>query len=223
MEEDPGKQYKKESINTVKMLGAIIGAIFLLCVWLGFSPQWMNPSKPSAKPVTPTSESNSYQGQTTHLDAPVIPPGNRFNTSDKSADSNGNLIIAAEAIQHERNIDIFARSEKVSASKLTKSPYSMLGRVVRITGKIFKVEEQPPNPDLSGSWSSILMLVGNQNSPLGVTTVNFIFNGDTTNINSGQVVTCSGYFLGSYESQNSVGGTLEGILILGNHITHKRS
>ena len=71
---------------------------------------------------------------------------------------------------------------------------------------------------MQGSWSEILMLVGNANSPLGATTVSFIYKGDISEVNSNQTITCAGYFIGTYESQNSMGGMVEGVVLVGNKL-----
>ena len=143
-----------------------------------------------------------------------------FNTSDKAISSIGNMAVAAERIKEETPGNLFGKSELVAASKLTKNPYSSLGKVFRMTGKVYKVEELPPSLGLKGAWGEILMLVGNPNSPLGATTVDFIFKGDISQINSGQRITCSGYFIGTFDSPNAMGGTVEAVVLVGNSVKH---
>jgi len=143
-----------------------------------------------------------------------------FNTSDKSITANNNLVVAADRLKGEQAGSLLGKSEKVVASKLTKSPYSSLGKIFRISGRVYKVEELPPSLGLKGSWGEILMLVGNPNSPLGATTVDFIYNGDISQINSGQSITCSGYFVGTFDSPNAMGGTVEAVVLVGNSVKH---
>ena len=150
--------------------------------------------------------------------APEIPKN--FNTSDKSIITNDNIIVAAYKVQDSAG-DLWADAEVVTASQLTKSPYSSIGKKCKITGKIFKVEELPPSLGLKGRWGELLLLVKNPNSPLGATTIDYIYEGDISKINSGQIVTCTGFFLGTNESENSMGGVVESIVFLGNRVTRR--
>lgn len=139
-----------------------------------------------------------------------------FNSSDKSILSNGNMAVAAQRLRNMTPAEVWKSATPVSPSKITKSPYSSMGRLFRVTGSVYKVEEFPPTSSLSGQWTEVLMLVGNANSPLGVTTVDFIFNGDPEQLNSGTYITCAGCFVGTYETQNAYGGTIEALAIVGN-------
>ena len=106
-------------------------------------------------------------------------------------------------------------AEQSTAEIISKSPYSALGKSYILSGKVYKVEELPPG-DHPGHWSEILLLTKNANSPLGVTTIDYLFNGDISKVKSGQVITCSGYFVGTFSSNNSVGGEVEAIVLVGN-------
>jgi hypothetical protein len=108
-------------------------------------------------------------------------------------------------------------AEVGTAEIITKSPYSALGKPYKIVGEIYKVEELPPGR-YEGRWSEILLLTPNPNSPHGVTTVDYIFNGDISKIRSGQRVVCAGYFVGTYDSPNAIGGTVEAIAFVGNKV-----
>jgi hypothetical protein len=73
-----------------------------------------------------------------------------------------------------------------------------------------------PSLHLSGQWSEILLLANNPNSPLGSTTIDFIFNGDAQTIDSDAPLSIAGYFVGMYESENAMGGKVECIMMVGN-------
>ena len=143
-----------------------------------------------------------------------------FNTTDKSVSLNGNFAIAISKINKMGIHSIGDIAAQTTAEAVTKSPYSALGKPFKITGKIYKVEELPPG-DHDGHWMEILLLTENPNSPLGITTVDFLYNGDVSKIKSGQIVTCSGYFVGSYEAPNSVGGKVEAVAFVGNELRLK--
>ena len=108
--------------------------------------------------------------------------------------------------------------EKTSIEEVTKNPYAALGKVCEFKGEIYKVEATAPNPVMKGPWTEILILVPNENNPTGVTSVDLICKGDATGVNAGDEVTFSGYFIGTYESQNAVGGTVEGIALVGDSL-----
>lgn len=140
-----------------------------------------------------------------------------FNTSDKSVEINGNILVAMTKTPgiSGTSSDVF---EKKNASELTKSPYSSIGKLVKIKGKVFKVEELQRNPDIHGNWAEILMFTPNKNSATEFSTISFLYDGDISPVNSGDIITCSGYFAGTYQSQNAMGGTVEGLSVVGNQI-----
>jgi hypothetical protein len=139
----------------------------------------------------------------------------QFNTVEKSLAENQNVIVAVRRIQS----GVHSVVEKTSIEEVTKNPYAALGKVCRFTGEAYKVEACAPNPVMKGPWTDILVLVPNDNSPTGGTTVDFMCQGDLSAINSGDQVTLSGYFIGTYESKNAVGGTVEGVGIVGDSLT----
>ncbi|MGD0820349.1 MAG: hypothetical protein ABSA71_06370 [Desulfomonilia bacterium] len=144
------------------------------------------------------------------------PTQKTFNIKDKMTLSNGNLVVAAMKLTSQKPDTVWQHAEDITAAILTKNPYSSLGKLFKISGKIYRVEELPPDFGLSGHWSEISMLTPNRNAPLDATNISFIFNGDVTNINAGHTITCAGYYAGNYESQNAMGGTLEALVIVGN-------
>lgn len=138
---------------------------------------------------------------------------NVFNTSDKAAETNGNILVAMKNLSVS---DAMPAAEDSNAETLTKSPFSALGKVFKIKGKVYKVEELPPSPEFNGKWSEILMMTKNQNSAVGATTIDFVFNGDVSKINSGAILSCSGHFIGIYTTQNAMGGNIEALAFVGN-------
>ena len=169
----------------------------------------------------------SASGQEKELSASTVPDDSprkvenhskaiqtEFNTSEKAVLENGNLAVAVEKLK----ISGAKSVEKTSIVEVTKNPYSALGKVCTFRGQAVKIEALPPNPDMQGTWTDILVAVQNANSPLGVTTVEFICKGDMTSVNAGNYITVSGYFVGTYESQNAIGGTVEGLMLVGDSL-----
>ncbi|HEX3010183.1 MAG TPA: SPOR domain-containing protein [Bacteroidales bacterium] len=141
-----------------------------------------------------------------------------FNPSDKSIDSNGYMTIAVNKINGMGPKSVWEDSIPVTAEMLTKSPYSALGKPHKITGEVYKVEEFPPIGGLEGHWFEILLLAENPNSLLGLTTVDFMYNGDISKIKSGQLITCAGLFVGTFQSENTLGGKDETYVLVGNDL-----
>lgn len=135
-----------------------------------------------------------------------------FNTSDKSMMTNGNLLVASARLEKGLPTDTIT---KINAENLSKSPYSSIGKLHKIYGKIYKIEELPPALGLKGQWTEILLITGNPNSPLGSSTIDCIFQGSAENFKSGKVASCSGYFIGTFESTNAMGGSVESYVFMG--------
>jgi len=153
--------------------------------------------------------------QTNPPTALTVPIQTSFNTTDKSITSNGNLTVAIEKINHMDMNQVWNDTQYTNAEILTKSPYSAIGKLQKIKGKLYKIEELPP--DNKGHWSEMLLLTDNPNSPLGVTTIDFMYNGNTSEIRSGQIITCVGFFIGTFESKNAMGGEVEAVTLVGNN------
>lgn len=152
---------------------------------------------------------------------PAVAAPLEFNKSDKSIMSNNNLAVAVSKLAKETPDGMLSLADPINISTITKSPYSLIGRICKITGRVYKIEELPPEAGRQGKWGEILLLVENPNSPLGATTIDYIYNGDISKINSGQVISCVGYFVGTYESENAMGGTVEAVSLVGNKILRK--
>ncbi len=140
-----------------------------------------------------------------------------FNTEDKNALTNGNMVIAVLKVQTVSPEELEKTAQSIPVSDLTKKIYTTIGKPVKIRGKVYKVEELPPNDAIPGVWTDILLLVNNKNAPLGATTVEFMYKGDSSNIDSNDVVTCTGYLVGTYENHNAFGGKIEAVMLVGNH------
>lgn len=145
-----------------------------------------------------------------------------FNKGDKNVVANGNLPIAIE--MHDYMAEKGAKpdlsaldGDLADISSITRKPYSAIGKIFKVRGKVYKIEELPPSASRSKTaWSELLLLVKNPNSRGGVTTVDFIYNGDTTSIKNNATLEIVGYFIGTYESTNAFGGQVEGLTFVGN-------
>jgi hypothetical protein len=147
-------------------------------------------------------------------DTPLKTQRAEFDTTDKSFLENGNLAVAVQKLQAGAAKTV----EKTSIEDVTKNPYTALGKVCQFTGQAYKVEALPPNLDMQGTWTDILILVPNENSPYGATTVEYMCKGDATSVNAGDQITFSGYFLGVGESQNAMGGKVEQLMLAGDSL-----
>jgi hypothetical protein len=139
-----------------------------------------------------------------------------FNTSDKTITSNGNMLVAYSKISSMIPESTWAWSDQVPIATLTKTPYSYIGKLIKLNGQVYKIEQLPPEAGRNGEWYEALLLCNNPNSPLGTTTIDFIFQGDGSSVNGEDYLTCGGYFVGTYESQNAMGGTVEAMALIGN-------
>jgi hypothetical protein len=166
------------------------------------------------------SRTSNQRAETNNKEAAAVSENISFDVSNKVVPINGNIAVAVQKIHSAGSRSVWDSSEAITAEALTKSPYSSIGKLRKLTGKVYKVEELPPG-DFSGHWSELLLLTRNPNSPLGTTTINFIYNGDISNIRSGQIMTCAGYFAGSFESENAMGGKVEAVVLVGNDIRGK--
>jgi len=168
-----------------------------------------------------TAACNNSQASNTSLQSKQsqnTPKKALLNPSDKSIESNGYMTIAVNKINGMGSKSVLEESIPVTAEELTKSPYSAMGKPHRITGEVYKVEEFPPIGGLQGHWSEILLMAENPNSLLGLTTIDFMFNGDISKIKSGQRLTCAGFFVGTFQSENTLGGKDETYVLVGNDL-----
>lgn len=145
-----------------------------------------------------------------------------FNQSDKDATTSGNIFIAIKKLENTSPEDMNKSSQLMPVADVTKKIYTTIGKPIKIRGKVYKVEEMPPNSDLPGTWTEVLLMAKNQNAPMGAMTIDFLYKGDSAHINSKDIVTCSGYLVGTYESANAYGGKVEAIMLVGNHFKKEK-
>lgn len=192
------------------LLSVIGGSIILIAI-----PVYM-----ASISSDPSSSNNSEVGSPNENAVSSVPVKMSFNTENKSISLNGNMVVAMHKINDMGINSVWDNSEIITAEALTKSPYSSIGKLCKISGKIYKVEELPPG-EFKGHWSELLLLTDNLNSPLGITTIDFIYNGDISNIRSGQIITCAGFFIGTFDSENALGGKVEAVAFVGNDVRVK--
>lgn len=170
-------------------------------------------SKPKTEVAVKTEQNDSnLKNQHTPADVQKKFPG--FNTSEKDIVSNGNLAAAVELLGGNSG-QPWDTIKKTTIESISKSPYSAMGKLYSISGKVYKVEELPPSLGLKGDWSEIIMLANNPNSALGASTIDCIYSGTVDKIKAGRTATCSGYFVGTFESQNAMGGMVESYVFVG--------
>ena len=166
------------------------------------------------------SKSDSFDITNNNTAPQSISKSDSFDTTNKDINLNGNLQTAVRKINNMENHTTWNDAQDITAEDVTKSPYSALGKPYRMSGEVYKSEELPPNR-FNGQWSEILLLTKNPNSPLGVTTIDYIFKGTPTNVKSGKIITCSGLFIGTFESSNAMGGKVEAVVLVGNELRIK--
>jgi hypothetical protein len=150
--------------------------------------------------------------------APDVVPEPQFTTNDKSVKSNGNILIAARIVNETKANGTLNGSQKVPLQQLMLKPYSYLGKLVSLSGRIYKIEQLPPDRGLPGDWYEILLIGENPNSPLGMTTIDCMYKGDASSLKPKSIMEFSGYFVGTADSPNSVGGRVEAVMLIGNAI-----
>jgi len=147
-----------------------------------------------------------------------------FNTIDKEVKTNKNFHVANLFLDTLSLQSAMKISEETRAEEITKNPYSYLGRLMRMRGKIYKIEQLPPSDTQKRPWAEILLFANNRNSLLGASNVSFVYRGDISKVNSGDIIYCIGYFCGVSEGENAMGGTVEILSIVGNayKMIHRR-
>ena len=201
---------KGRGLKTILLASIVFGIIILIAI-----PVYLKSISND-----PSASNNSEINSPNEKSVSNVPVKMSFDTTNKSISLNGNIDVAMNKINDLGTNSVWDNSKPTTAEILTKSPYSAIGNLYKIIGKIYKVEELPPG-GIKGHWSELLLLTDNPNSPLGATTIDFLYNGDITNIQSGQIITCSGFFVGTFESDNSVGGKVEAITLVGNDLRLK--
>ncbi len=205
---------KKENRIT-KIAASIIFALYVGYVgYLYRTSEGMQQTKQETAPVNNNFEADHIATQAaTKIGSPA-----EFNTAEKMLRLNGNLEVAVGKLVLLTPDVMWRSAQPFDIAEVTRSPYSFLGREIRVSGTVYKIEQLPSDELLHGVWYEILMLASNANDPLGATTIDLLYNGDTSNINPESNITCAGYFAGIAESKNSFGGPVEAVVIVGNVI-----
>ena len=169
--------------------------------------------KESPKPAAPQSPAPISAPQNKQPAAP--PPSKadlplKFATNEKSVRLNGNLRIAIDKLKEVSPNSIWAAAQDSLPSKITSRPHSFLGSLVKLSGKIYKIEQLPSDDVFRGNWYEILISTPNTNDPLGVTTIDLLYKGDASRISPAGNLTCAGYFVGTSDSGNAQGGRVRG-------------
>jgi hypothetical protein len=144
-----------------------------------------------------------------------------FNTGDRKIESNGNLAVAVQRIAGESPQSTWETAPDRSVASITLKPYDALGKLCKIKGRIYRMEQASPDLKLGEDWMEIQLLCNNPKSPLGATSVDFLYKGDATSFRSGGILTLAGYFIGTFERANAMGGRVEVLSIVGNAATAK--
>lgn len=115
----------------------VILSIFVLLSFINLAKdqETVEPAK-TYRRSTSTTENNNTEP------AP-IQRNDQFNFQDKNIFTNGNIAVAAKRIENIPPRDFFKKGVTISASTITKSPYSNIGKICKITGQVYKVEELP--------------------------------------------------------------------------------
>lgn len=146
-----------------------------------------------------------------------------FNQEDKDVESNGNVQVAVEKVKNISSEEMDRLSVPMPVADVTKKIYSTLGRPLKIRGEVYQVEEMRKHPNRLGTWTQVLMLTKNPNASMGLMTVEFLYYGDSQSINPMDIITCSGYLAGLYYSDNVYGGSVEGLMLVGNHFKKEKT
>lgn len=144
-----------------------------------------------------------------------------FNSDNIDVYSNGNrnlasMYISELSIENSQELTI-----KSSLGKITKSPSNYLGKMLTIRGKISEISETNMQDEFNkglkgGKWHTLLIQAENNNSRFGSMAIDFLYNGDIEKIEPKQIVSITGYFVGTYFSMNAYGGRVEAVSMVGN-------
>lgn len=137
---------------------------------------------------------------------------NLFNKSEVNIEKNGNAVVAFEKISKKTSDEIWKLAQFTNIEELCKSPSEYIGKILKIDGKVYRVDTQ------ENGLSDVMILVDSPNSPLKAVNVDFVYNGNAIDITVDSVITCAGYFIGTYSSESPSGATLEVLAIMGNSI-----
>ncbi|MGA2400636.1 MAG: hypothetical protein ABSG91_02885 [Syntrophobacteraceae bacterium] len=209
--------FRKVLARTLLAVYIIAGGLFL---WAHKeSPKPAAPQiPPPAAPQIPPAISAPQNKQPAAPAPPKTDLPLKFVTNEKSVRLNGNLRIAIDRLKEVSPNSIWAAAQDSPPSKITSRPFSFLGSLVKLSGQIYKIEQLPSDDVFRGNWYEILISTPNTNDPLGMTTIELLYKGDASRISSRSNLTCAGYFVGTSDFRNAVGGQVEALVIVGNAI-----
>jgi len=141
-----------------------------------------------------------------------------FKLQQLDIDSNGNRRLANLKVVDMTIDSIINNAENVSIVELTKSPYNYLGKIIKVHGLVRVIEQMPPDSIILGTWHTILIACENPNSIGRITTLCVDYKGKTVNVNPDDYADVAGYFVGTYETTNLMGGVGTAYLMVGNYI-----
>ncbi len=140
-----------------------------------------------------------------------------WNTVDINAETNGNLLVAAEVLRDQSPAEVMqAADSTVLPATAFKSPWKFYGKPLAFTGVVGIAQAYPPGSDISqifgGGEVAELVLVATD----GSTIIDFLLLGDSGDLNVGDMVTVYGYVVGQVEVQNKMGGQTTQLMMVGN-------
>jgi hypothetical protein len=147
----------------------------------------------------------------------------QFNVNDKNALSNGNIQTAVAMYDwisaNSKTPDSAIYPDSITRLPIiTKQPYSAIGKLFRVRGKIYKIEQMQPGTTGSAMvWTDILLSAPDKNNALGSSSIEFLYNGNVSDIDNKDIIDLFGYFCGTFESANAMGGTVQCLSFVGNH------
>ena len=120
MEDDRVEQNEGEKVNGLKVGGAVLGAMFLMGLWLSYAPDQVNPSIPSAKPATTAAAESKPSPEPVEMAPAPVESKKEYIASTKQIGRNGSAIYYKEFL---------------------KSPDKFTDQRLNIRGQIMAIEE----------------------------------------------------------------------------------
>jgi hypothetical protein len=140
-----------------------------------------------------------------------------FNTTDKSAKTNGNFDVAMKKLNR-----AYAGQEprpeavEISMQELSMSPHASIGKFIRVLCYPYKTEKVPPNDSIGNNWFEILALADNPNAILKVTSLDIFLKNERLTLKPNTPEEITGYFIGTHDTINAMGGPVEAYVFVAN-------
>jgi len=146
----------------------------------------------------------------------------RYEFSNESIDigQNGNIKPAMLLMEDIGPDSLKTRCDTATAGQITKAPYSYIAHLIKIGGKINSIQEL--SPSVAAGWHEVMLLTKNENSAFGSISIDYLYNGDVSEMKTGDAVICYGCFIGTAKSENIMGGNVEVLAIVGNRMEKYR-